>query len=93
MLAPAFHKTDIPVPVMKTIAAKKQGIRELFEAITAHPLHHNLNPRRSWLLAEKAFYLLQQKRMKNIDKAALKTAVEAAGPNFNLYRFVDSLQQ
>ncbi len=91
MLAPAFHKTDIPIPVMKTVASRKEGIPELFEAISSHPLHRSSNPRRSWLLAEKAYFLLQQKRMKDIDKASLKTAIEAAGSTFNLYRFVESL--
>lgn len=92
MLAPAFHKKVIPVPVMKTIAAQKQGIAALFEAINAHPLHQTANPRRSWLLAEKAYYLLQQKRMQHIDKAELKSAIEKEGTNFNLYRFVEHLQ-
>ena len=91
MLAPAFHNTALPIPVLKTTASKKQGIAELFEAITAHPLHLSAHPRRSWLLAEKAYYLLQQKRMKDIDKQDLKAVVEASGKNFNLYRFVESL--
>ena len=68
MLAPAFHKKDIPIPVLKTIASQKQGIEELYEEIIAHINHHQLNNKRFWLLAEKAFFLIQQKRMKDINK-------------------------
>ncbi len=90
MLAPAFHKKDIPIPVIKTIASQKKGIEELYEAIIALINLHLLNDKRFWLLAEKTYFLIQQKRMKDISKAELKTRIEAAGKDFNLYRFIEN---
>jgi LAO/AO transport system kinase len=90
MLAPAFHKKDIPIPVIKTIASQKQGIRELYEEIKSHINHRLFNDKRFWLLAEKAFSLIQQKRMKNVSKHEIKKKIEAAGIDFNLYQFVEN---
>jgi LAO/AO transport system kinase len=49
-----------------------------------------LTDKRFWLLAEKAFYLIEQKRMKDIDKTELKKEIEKLYPrgNFNLYQFI-----
>jgi LAO/AO transport system kinase len=88
MLAPAFSNPAIPVPVVKTVAAQKKGIAELLEAITDSINHKTNNEKRFWLLAEKAFHLIQQKRMKDISKAALQQQIIAAGDNFNLYQFI-----
>jgi len=90
MLAPAFHIKDIPIPVIKTTASQKQGIDELYDAILAHFSQAITNDKRSWLLAEKAFFLIQQKRMKDIQKEKLKELVELAGNDFNLYRFIEN---
>src|SRR6186713_2922196 len=57
MLAPSFHNHTMPVPVIKTIASQKTGIDKLYEAISTHQSNNNSIPKRSWLLAEKAFYL------------------------------------
>jgi LAO/AO transport system kinase len=88
MLAPAFHKKDIPIPVIKTIASQKQGIKELYHEIITHINLHQFNEKRYWLLAEKIFFLIQQKRMKHIDKAEIKKLIEDAGNDFNLYQFI-----
>jgi LAO/AO transport system kinase len=88
MLAPAFHKKDIPIPVIKTIASQKQGIKELYHEIIAHINLHQFNEKRYWLLAEKTFFLIQQKRMKHINKAEIKKLIEDAGNDFNLYQFI-----
>lgn len=90
MLAPAFHKKDIPIPVIKTIASQKQGIKELYDEIITHINLHQLNDKRFWLLAEKTFFLIQQKRMKDISKLEIKARIEAAGEDFNLYRFIEN---
>src|SRR5436189_2047473 len=59
MLAPAFHNHTMPVPVIKTIASQKDGIAELLKAITDSLAQVKNNEKRSWLLAEKAFHLIQ----------------------------------
>jgi LAO/AO transport system kinase len=90
MLAPAFHKKEIPIPVIKTIASQKQGIEALYGEILAHIKLHQLNDKRCWLLAEKSYFLIQQKRMTDINKEHLKMKIEAAGTDFNLYRFIQN---
>jgi len=88
MLAPAFHNHTIPVPVIKTSASQKEGIKELLKTIQDCLLQQKDKDKRLWLLAEKAYYLIQQGRMKDIDKAVLKTSIQNAGDDFNLYRFI-----
>jgi LAO/AO transport system kinase len=88
MMAPAFTSHYEEVKVLKTVAAQRQGIDELWHEIKHYLKKHHSSAKRYWLLAEKAYYLIQQHRMKDIDKALLKQNIEAAGKNFNLYRFI-----
>lgn len=92
MLAPAFSRTTHAIPVIKTIASQKQGIPELFQSIE-QVLQQQNSDKRYWLLAEKAWHLVQQSRMKDIDKRELKKKIEAAGASFNLYRFIEEYKQ
>lgn len=88
MLAPAFHNHTAPVPVIKTTASQKKGIEELLEFIMAEHHPTGIHPKRQWLLAEKAFMLIEQKRMKDVSKEELKNKITAEGNNFNLYQFI-----
>lgn len=88
MLAPAFSSKQIPAPVIKTVAIQKKGIDELFDAINIQIKLHKTNDKRLWLLAEKAYHLIQQKRMADVNKQTIKNEIELAGSNFNLYKFV-----
>jgi LAO/AO transport system kinase len=94
MLAPAFHTHKEEIPVIKTIASQKKGVEELMNAILTHLHTHNSPPQKAWLLAERAYQLIQQKRMKDIDKRVLKDSIEKllAEKHFNLYSFVQHLQ-
>jgi LAO/AO transport system kinase len=88
MLAPAFNNHTVPVPVIKTSAAQKKGIEELLKAIRNNIRQSTGNKRHLWLLAEKAFQLIEQKRMKDISKEDLKDKITAEGNAFNLYQFI-----
>jgi LAO/AO transport system kinase len=90
MLAPAFRSHYHEVPVIKTMALQKEGIRELLDIILHQLQKAHLTDKKFWLLAEKVFYLIQQKRMKDIDKTELKKEIEVSysSGNFNLYRFI-----
>jgi LAO/AO transport system kinase len=89
MLAPAFQKANHEIQVVKTNAQKQEGIAELSDAIEQVLQQHETNQRRSWLLAEKAWHIIQQKRMKDINKSSLKKAMDkAAEKDFNVYQFV-----
>ncbi|MES2331976.1 MAG: methylmalonyl Co-A mutase-associated GTPase MeaB [Bacteroidota bacterium] len=88
MLAPAFHRSTHEIAIVKTIASQKEGIKELFEKITAHQQLVQSSDKKYWLLAEKAFHLLQQHRMRDIDKSVLKKELEVSG-SINLYQFIE----
>ncbi len=90
MLAPSFSKYKHEVPVVKTIASQKEGIHELSDMIQNQLSHTHLHDKTLWLLTEKAYYLIEQKRMKDISKADLKKEIEESirKGNFNLYKFI-----
>lgn len=90
MLAPAFSKHYNEVPVIKCIASQKAGIKDLLDIILHQLQKSHLSDNRFWLLAERAYYLIQQKRLKGVDKGALKKEIETIFPkgNFNLYKFI-----
>ncbi len=88
MLAPAFHSQHREIPVLKTVAVKKEGIKELKDKISFYHSAPNAE-RNNWLKAEKAYQLIRNKRMQNVDKETLKNQIAKAGENFNLYRFVE----
>lgn len=79
------------IPVMKTVASKGEGVPELAAAIARHGFHPNPE-RQLRLLAERAYRLIQHRRMRNIHLPALTIDLEKemAKPDFNLYRFVES---
>ncbi len=92
MLAPAFHHHKNPISIIKTIATTKTGINELAQAIDNN-LHLSINKERYyWLLAEKVYHLIQNKRMKDVSKEILRQEIISLTEkgNFNLYRFIES---
>ncbi len=90
MLAPAFATHSNELPVVKTIATQQNGAAELLEKIEELLQQQHTNERRSWLLAEKAYYLIQQQRMKDVQKNNMKLQIEEElqKGDFNLYRFI-----
>jgi len=88
MLSPAFHQQQ--VPIVKTVASNKTGIEDLIEQIKLHQQREYSSDRKYWLLAEKAWWLIMQQKMKHISKQDLekqiRTHIEAN--HFNLYRFI-----
>lgn len=91
MLAPAFHRQQIDIPVLKTIASTRTGIEELARAIAAHQHNEKKIERRIWLLTERAYHLIQQKRMQDISKPLLREKINSLyqQDEFNLYQFVN----
>lgn len=92
MLAPTFQKN--PVPVIKTIASKGVGLQQLFEQILNQLQKAGVNERQYWLLAEKAWHIIQKQRMRNVSKAALKLQIQQLSHtgSFNLYQFVQQFE-
>jgi LAO/AO transport system kinase len=77
------------VPVLKTVASRGQGLNDVVDFILSGSTAKN--SRKELLLAEKAYKLIQQKRMEGVDKNKLIQAIalSAADPAFNLYTFVE----
>jgi LAO/AO transport system kinase len=88
MLAPAFANHANEINVIKTSALNKEGIEELWTAIVTMLGKNIPNEKKTWLLTERAWHLVQQERMKPLTKAALKADIEAWQGQFNLYQFV-----
>lgn len=87
MLAPAFKQHKQEIPVLKTVASKKEGIAELVSAINEHHSSQN-KERKNWLLAEKAYQLIKNARMKDVTKELLKKEIETKKGRINLYDFI-----
>jgi LAO/AO transport system kinase len=90
MLGPAFSTRQEEIPVVKTIASRQEGLSELKDNID-HMLERKLTPeKRIYLLAERAYYLIQKKRMKDIRKEGLRSKIAEDYNNglFNLYSFI-----
>ena len=85
MLAPAFQKHR-EVPVIKTVASKNEGVDKLKDAIIKLSDNQNKD-RKNWLLAERAFQLIQQHKMKGILKDDLKKEIEKID-GFNIHKFI-----
>jgi len=90
MLAPAYNRQQREIPVIKTIASQKQGTEELLQKINDLLLQPQANDKKTWLWTEKAYLLIQQKRMHDISKLQLQREIKlhAASEAFNLYAFV-----
>ena len=90
MLAPAFQHKQQEIKVLSTVASEKKGMDELLNAIDTVYTHAVNNvERKCWLLAEKAYQLIQKKKMNQITKRNIYTGIKSSYQNkdFNLYVF------
>jgi len=83
------------VPVIKCSATKNEGVEEIISKIREHQQSGSFSEKQAFLLTEKAYRLIQQKRMKAIHKKDLNEALAKAAPkpDFNLYRFADQFNK
>lgn len=85
---------DWGIPVIKAVATKQEGVNELIDAINKHQ-KVKANSKRSYLLAEKAYRLIQNNRMREISKQELQKQIEKEikKADFNLYRFIKKISE
>jgi LAO/AO transport system kinase len=78
------------IPVLKTIAHQKEGVRELLTAILAHQQHPRQIEKKIYLLAQRAWHLIQNKRMSDLQMNELMAEIKTTYFNnrFNLYQLV-----
>lgn len=77
------------IPVLKTTATSNEGVLQLLEKIKEHRQHHHADFD-LLLLINKAYRLIQEKRMKGIDLETLRKELSLLcnNPSFNIYAFV-----
>jgi LAO/AO transport system kinase len=90
MLAPVYHNRYNEVPVIKTVASQNTGVNDLLKEIDHLLKHHHSKEKKYWLLTERAYQLIQLKRMKDISKEELKQKIQELSNNnsFQLYSFI-----
>lgn len=87
MLTLALRATEWEIPVIKTVASQKKGITELFDAINGSLKHTQSTDKKLRLLTDRAYYLLQKQRMKDINKEDLLAAIKKENIT-NVYSFL-----
>ncbi len=80
------------IPVIKVIATVGTGVEELADLVEKHLHSHTARKKRTQLLTEKVYKMIQKSRMSSIDKTDLQQAIEKASlaSHFNIYKFADS---
>jgi LAO/AO transport system kinase len=81
------------IPVINTVAISGEGIPEIFNQVNRHRHSSGFNEKRIYLLAEKAYQLIRNHRMSNLNRKSvrLKLSQSYNKSQFNLYKFVDQL--
>jgi LAO/AO transport system kinase len=90
LVSPGTGETPTHATIVETIASQKKGIDELANLIKQH---RSMGiSRKSWLLAERAYQLIVQKRLHSVSKKQLAEEIKAAldAGDFNLYSFAES---
>lgn len=88
MMSVKETKDSPDISVLKTIATTHEGIGEAIETIDQLLQKNKTNPKRFSLMARKAFYLIAEKKMKNIDSKELEARIRENEGKINLYRFI-----
>ena len=90
ILTSELSGTRKQTPVVKTVASQKEGIDILLSTINEKISENITSKRKVWFYAEKAYLLIQQKRMKGVNKDELINQISQIGQTFNLYHFIDT---
>ena len=88
-LKKTIHGGEKVIPIFKTVAEKSTGVPQLCRWILSDVKEQKSE--RNFLLAEKAWRLIQHQRMMNVDKVELlnRLKAETKEDGFNIYRFAD----
>jgi len=90
MLAPVYARSEKEIPILQTTATTNEGIAQLYQTLQDVASSQKQDDKRNIVLAEKAYRLIESKRLQDIDRSKLAAAIktERERGNFNLYRFV-----
>ncbi|WP_436485956.1 methylmalonyl Co-A mutase-associated GTPase MeaB [Chitinophaga sp. ARDCPP14] len=93
LLAHSKHQGDWEIPVIKSVATQQSGIHEIIQAIEKHhTIISHQQQKHILLLAEKAWQLIQHRRMRDISKQTLQQEIQELirQKAFNLYRYIST---
>jgi len=90
MLAPVYARGEKEIPILQTTATNNEGIDLLYNTLQQLAGTEKQEDKRNVVLAERAYRLIEAKRLQDIDRNQLAAAIKAEREqgNFNLYRFV-----
>lgn len=93
MLAPAFKAGSREIPIIKTVATEKVGLDEMWTSINQFLSSGTYNEQKPWLLAEKVYRLIQQNRMKDVNKQLLLEDIKKQlTSSLNIYSYAASFR-
>jgi len=87
------QKNEDHIPVFLTTASQQKGIKDVADFILSKP--DLKSKRKELLLTEKAYKIIQQHRMADVDKKKLQQNIAEALVNerFNLYQFIEAYKK
>jgi len=91
LLMPNKNRQPREVPVVKTVALYGEGIDELYITILNALEHAPSSEKKLSLLTQRAYLLIQKKRMKDVNKDKLSEIIknEMEKADFNIYRLIN----
>ena len=91
MLAPAFSRQQQEILILQTTATSNEGVAQVFTTLCELSSTPKESEKRNRLLAERAYRLIEAKRMKDVNRDLLfeKIKAEKEKGDFNLYQFAN----
>ncbi|NBX11796.1 MAG: methylmalonyl Co-A mutase-associated GTPase MeaB, partial [Chitinophagaceae bacterium] len=91
MLAPAFSRQQQEIPILQTTATSNEGVAQVYTTLCELSGTPKESEKRNRLLAERAYRLIEAKRMKEVNRDLLfeKIKAEKEKGDFNLYQFAN----
>ncbi|MBM3413991.1 MAG: methylmalonyl Co-A mutase-associated GTPase MeaB [Bacteroidetes bacterium] len=92
MLSPVYARSEKEIPILPTTAITNEGVDQLYRTLQHLAVAVKQEDKQNGLLAEKAYRLIEAKRLHDIDRTQLAVLIkeERKQGNFNLYRFVST---
>ena len=93
-MSPGPFTNNKVVPVITTVATKGTNVKDVIYNIEWHQNVTDTSKKKVNLLTEKAYLLIQQKRMNDVSKIFLAGEINEAyaKEDFNIYRFCRKLR-
>jgi len=87
------NKQGNETAVLKTVASSRIGIEALSKAIEEIKNSNHVSDKKIWLLTERVFELVQQKKMRGIPKESIRKIIleQYQEPGFNLFTLAQKI--